>query len=99
MESEGGEEPQLDLHRLQRDEEGGGGGHGAGRQRASLSRPLWLSAMPVGEGRSLMPGDCRGTHHQLSPLRDLAGPGGLRGRRSWCGADGPLHWMSKFENS
>ena len=37
MESEGGEEPQLELHRLQGDEEGGGGGHGAGRQRAGLS--------------------------------------------------------------
>ena len=56
MESGGEEEPQLDVHRLQRDEEGGGGGHEAGRQRASLLRPLWLSATPGGEGTSLVPG-------------------------------------------
>ena len=45
VESEGGEEPQLDGHRPQEDEEEGEGGHGAGRQRASPSRPLWWTAM------------------------------------------------------
>ena len=34
-----------------------------------------------------------------SPLRAVAGPRGLRGRRSLCGCEGPWHWMSRVEKS
>ena len=55
-------------------------------------------ARGVGEGPDVR-GLLEGTFREIPPLREVAAPGGLRGRSSWCGGDGPLHWISSLEKS